>query len=122
MKSVFEASNAVEAHMVMHLLRQQGVAGRVEGEYLTGALGELPAAGLVRVVVEPADYDAARAIVAAFEAAQPAEPAGAPTAQRMPSRLLWAGIGMVVGVLATAAVLRCPPVPPAMTAGNPSGR
>lgn len=121
MKSVFEASNVVEAHMVLHLLKQHGVAGRVEGEYLTGALGELPAAGLVRVVVDAADYDAARSIVAAFEAAQPPEPAGAP-APRAPNRLLWAGIGLVVGILATAAVLRCPPALTTTTAGSPSGK
>ena len=71
MKSVFEASNSVEAHMVLHLLGQHGLAGRVEGEYLTGAMGDLPVAGLVRVVVEEPDYDAARAVVAAFEAEQP---------------------------------------------------
>ena len=92
--------------MVLNLLQQQGVTGRVEGEYLQGAVGQLPASGLVRVVVDEADAARARAIVAAFEAAQPAEPT-ARTAAR-PSRLLWAGAGLVVGVLATTALLRSP--------------
>ncbi|HEV8692331.1 MAG TPA: DUF2007 domain-containing protein [Ideonella sp.] len=107
MESVFEAANSVEAHMVLHLLQQQGVTGRVDGEYLQGAVGQLPATGLVRVVVDEADADRARAIVAAFEAAQPAEPAARVT-PRPPSRLLWAGAGLVAGMLATAALLRTP--------------
>jgi hypothetical protein len=107
MKSVFEASNSVEAHMVLHLLRQHGLAGRVEGEYLTGAMGDLPVAGLVRVVVDDPDYDAARAVVAAFEAEQPPDNGRAP-APRGPGRLAWAGIGLALGIVVTAAALRVP--------------
>ncbi len=109
MKSVFEASNTVEAHMVLHLLRQHGLAGQVQGEYLTGAMGDLPVAGLVRVVVDEPDYEAARAVVAAFEAEQPAEPAHAP-APRGPGRLAWAGVGLALGIVVTAAALRIPVV------------
>ena len=109
MKSVFEASNTVEAHMVLHLLRQHGLAGRVEGEYLTGAMGDLPVAGLVRVVVEEPDYDAARAVVAAFEAEQPRD-SGQPSPPRGPGRLAWAGMGLALGMVVTAAALRIPAV------------
>jgi hypothetical protein len=109
MKSVFEASNTVEAHMILHLLRQHGLAGRVEGEYLTGAMGDLPVRGLVRVVVEEPDYEAARAVIAAFEAEQPPDAAAAP-AQRGPGRLAWAGIGLALGIVVTAAALRVPAV------------
>lgn len=38
MKVVYQASNAVEAHMILHLLEQQGLAGRIDGEYLQEAL------------------------------------------------------------------------------------
>ena len=48
------------------------------------------------------------AIVAAFEAAQPAESGASRGAGRSPSRLRWAGAGLVVGVLATTALLRTP--------------
>ncbi|MGM9488689.1 putative signal transducing protein [Ideonella sp. YS5] len=109
MKSVFEASNTVEAHMVLHLLRQHGLAGRVEGEYLTGAMGDLPVAGLLRVVVEEPDYDAARAVVAAFEAEQPRD-SHQPSPPRGPGRLAWAGMGLALGIVVTAAALRIPAV------------
>ncbi len=92
--------------MVLHLLQQQGLQGRVDGEYLQGGVGELPAAGLVRVVVDEADYDAARAVVTAFEAAQPATTTPPPT--RGPSRVAWAGVGIVLGALLSWAALRVP--------------
>ena len=109
MKSVFEASNTVEAHMVLHLLRQHGLAGRVEGEYLPGAMGDLPVSGLVRVVVDEPDYEAARAVVAAFEAEQPRDDAR-PAMRKSPSRLTWASVGLVLGIVVTAAALRVPVV------------
>lgn len=92
--------------MVLHLLQQQGLRGRVDGEYLQGGVGELPAAGLVRVVVDEADYDAARAVVTAFETAQPATTT--PPAARGPSRSTWAGVGIVIGALLTWAAMRAP--------------
>ncbi|GMW06630.1 MAG: hypothetical protein AMXMBFR8_14270 [Nevskiales bacterium] len=49
MKRIYEAANAIEAHMIVHLLGQAGIEGRVEGEYLQGGVGELPAVGLVGV-------------------------------------------------------------------------
>jgi hypothetical protein len=109
MKSVFEASNTVEAHMVLHLLSQHGLAGRVEGEYLTGAMGDLPVSGLVRVVVDEPDYEAARAVVAAFESEQPAD-AALPAGRKGVSRLSWASVGLVLGIAVTAAALRVPAV------------
>lgn len=106
MKSVFEAANTVEAHMVLHLLQQQGVAGRVDGEYLAGAAGQLPAHGLVRVVVDEVDYDAAQAIVSAFEAAQPRD--SGPKQAAPGGRWRWAMAGLLLGAVGTAALLRAP--------------
>ncbi len=71
MTPLYQASNAVEAYMILHLLEQKGLSGRVDGEYLQGGIGELPAAGLVRVMVADQDYAAAKAIVDEWDAAQP---------------------------------------------------
>ncbi|WP_019143039.1 DUF2007 domain-containing protein [Noviherbaspirillum massiliense] len=73
MKTLYQASNSIEAHMILHLLKQEGFTGWVEGEYLQGAVGELPATGLVRVVVAEEDYAAAKSLVDRWEATQPAE-------------------------------------------------
>ena len=71
MKSVFEASSGLDAHMVLNLLEQRGISGRIEGEYLQGGIGELQAMGFVRVLVAEEDYAEARQIIGEWEATQP---------------------------------------------------
>ena len=99
MRTVYEAANAIEAHMLLDLLRQQGLTAQILGEHLQGGIGELPAAGLVRLVIDEADFDAARAVIDRWESAQPAEtarppPTAAPGSWRRFSLGLVAGIGM----------------------------
>jgi hypothetical protein len=67
MKTVFNAANSFDAYLVLDLLNQVGITGRVEGEFLTGAMGELPAFDLVRVVVNESDYSLARQIILEWE-------------------------------------------------------
>lgn len=69
MKTVFDASNNIEAHLAMHQLQQAGIDARIQGEFLQGGIGELPAAGNVRVVVHPKDEAEARTVIADWEAA-----------------------------------------------------
>jgi hypothetical protein len=95
MKSVYEASTALEAHMILNLLEQEGIAGRVDGEYLPGGVGELQAINLVRVMVEEADVEHARRIIRDWEAIQVAEET------RTPQRRSGGGFtGFVLGCLA----------------------
>lgn len=70
MKSVYEASSALEAYMILNLLQQEGIRGRVDGEYLPGAVGELQAINLVRVMVDAPDYEKARQLIEDWEAIQ----------------------------------------------------
>jgi hypothetical protein len=69
MRTLYEAANGVEAHLLRDLLAQEGVAVRIHGEFLQGGVGELPAAGLVRLMVDDADYAAGRAFIERWEAA-----------------------------------------------------
>ncbi len=69
MKCVFDASSNIEAHLVMHQLQQAGIAAAIEGEFLQGGIGELPAAGNVRVVVPDEDVAEARQVIADWDAA-----------------------------------------------------
>lgn len=71
MRTLYQAANAVEAHILQGYLQQEGLNVLVLGEYLQGAIGELPAAGLVRLMVEDDQYDTARAAIARWEAARP---------------------------------------------------
>lgn len=63
MKLIYEASNSVEAHMILNLIKQAGLHGRIDGEYLQGGAGELPPIGLVRVMINESDYDDAIEII-----------------------------------------------------------
>lgn len=73
MKSVYEASTGLDAHMILNLLEQRRISGRIEGEYLQGGIGELAAMGFVRVLVADEDYAEARQIISEWEAIQPPE-------------------------------------------------
>lgn len=100
MRCVFEASNAVEAHMVLHMLEQSDIVGRIEGEHLPGALGELPAMRLVRVVVEEPDFERARSIIAEWEKPLPQDAPSPDAAPRMPAAAKTAAVflfGAIVG-------------------------
>ncbi|MGA9666779.1 MAG: DUF2007 domain-containing protein [Gallionella sp.] len=71
MRSVFEASTGLDAHMILNLLQTYGIPGRIEGEYLQGGVGELQAIGLVRVLVSEQDYNRPKEIVDEWESIQP---------------------------------------------------
>lgn len=65
---LYAADSAIDAHLLKGLLEQQGIDVRIIGEFLQGAVGELPATGLVQVLVPEEDYDDALATLEAFEA------------------------------------------------------
>jgi tetrahydromethanopterin S-methyltransferase subunit G len=70
MKTVFEASSGLEAHMILNLLQQHGIDCRIDGEYLQGGVGELQAMSIVRVLVDETDYDRARTVIDEWDATQ----------------------------------------------------
>ncbi len=73
MRPVYQAENLFDAHLVRGRLASEGVEAVVTGEYLAGAMGELPLAGLLAVWVEDDDLNAALELLAAWQAedAQP---------------------------------------------------
>lgn len=93
MKTVYQTQIGVEAHMILHLLQGAGIHGQVLGEHLQGGVGELPAAGLVRVVVEDTQEARAREIITDWERMQP--PASTPPGA---SRRSLATTAFLVGV------------------------
>lgn len=107
MKTLYEAANAVEAHMLIDLLRQDGLTAYIHGEHLQGAIGELPAAGLVRLVIDEQDHARARALIERWEAQQPAS-APAPAASARPRRTLWLLAGVLIGGGLVHALARTP--------------
>ena len=55
---------------VKGLLKNAGIACHVSGEYLQGGIGELPASGLIRVLVNEQDYAQASGIIAGWREAK----------------------------------------------------
>lgn len=88
METVFDAENNVEAHMIVHLLERSGISASIIGEHLQGGVGELPAHGNIRVVVEPGDVLAARQIISEWEAERQSEP---PPKAKEPSKSTYSG-------------------------------
>lgn len=72
MQKVYSAQNPIEAHIVRGLLEQQGIAARVNGEYLQGGIGELPLVDLITVSVADGDVDAALEVIRDYEESPPA--------------------------------------------------
>lgn len=83
--------------MLQDLLQQRGISSRLDGAQLQGGVGELPAAGLVRLVVDDEDYALARAVVDDWEST--AGPNTVPAPKAPASRSLVAALaGVVLGV------------------------
>jgi len=71
MHLVYQASTTVEAYMILNLIEQEGLTGRIDGEYLQGGIGELDAGSSVRVLVAEDDYQQAKKIIQEWESHQP---------------------------------------------------
>jgi antitoxin component YwqK of YwqJK toxin-antitoxin module len=72
MQKVYESSTALEAHMIKNLLGSVDISSRIDGEDLQGGVGTLQAIGIVRVLVDDADFKNAREIIDSWESDQPA--------------------------------------------------
>ncbi|WP_313085188.1 putative signal transducing protein [Pseudomonas sp.] len=71
MRRIYDPSDLLEAEMLRGMLAAEGVEAYLSGAHLIGAVGELPAAGLLGLMV--ADDEAARAsaLIAAYNGAEP---------------------------------------------------
>ena len=68
MKTVYEAANSVDAHIVLNMLRAYGFEGQVSGDFLQSGAGELQAFGAVSVWVIDEHFDEARKVVEEWQA------------------------------------------------------
>lgn len=100
MRLVYEASNTVEAHMILNMLQQHGFTGRVDGEFLQGGVGELQAIGLVKVLVSEDCFDEAKRLLSEWEAKQPKELAPKEKGS-FTDGFVWFFAGLAVGIFVT---------------------
>lgn len=83
MQIAYRARDLAEAHIVAGLLQSRGIEAHVGGHYLQGAMGDIGAAGFTNVHVEDDDYLQARALVAEYESAAPAQTRSADVEDRV---------------------------------------
>jgi hypothetical protein len=116
---VYEASSAIDAHLLRGLLEQRGIPVHIVGEHLLGAMGDLPAHGLVGVLVPEAHAAEARAVAHLFEtgsARAVIDPAESPDSEPAPAwwqredDVDWLAALLGLGLLASAHLLRAAPL------------
>jgi hypothetical protein len=107
-ESVYECTLAVEAHMICDLLAGAGIAARVDGEFLTGAGGELPLGNTVKVRVEPARVAEAREVISEWETRQPGEAAAPVVRAPRFKPMLWFLLGAMAGATVVFAMFNTP--------------
>ena len=73
MITIYSAANTADAHLIRQMLEAEGIPAFIQGEYLQGAVGELPANTEILVRVADENAGAARAIVEAWEQSDPVE-------------------------------------------------
>jgi hypothetical protein len=68
MRIAYRAESLIDAHLVKDALEREEIPAFIAGEYLTGAVGQLPAIDYVAVMVPESSAAAAEAVVRGVEA------------------------------------------------------
>jgi len=67
MISVFRSSDYIEAQLLTGLLKEHRINVFLQGALMHGGIGELPAMGHLRIMVDEQDESAARRIIEMYE-------------------------------------------------------
>jgi hypothetical protein len=73
MKTIYQSTNIADVYLLRDLLTQADIEAHVSGEYLRGAVGELPPDTPVSLMVHEAQAAAARAIAVDWERSRPVD-------------------------------------------------
>jgi len=65
---IYSANDITEAGLIRGLLESNGIRVQITGEYLTGAVGELPAWNYIYVKIEEADLEKAEHLLQEYHA------------------------------------------------------
>lgn len=101
MKCVYSASLLLNARLVVDQLEHQGIHAEIFGGYLQGGAGELPASGLIRVMVAEEDEHRAARIVAEWERTTTEQDNEQLNASRRARALAGFSLGLVTGIAGT---------------------
>ena len=71
MRRIYEPGSLHEGELLLAVLASEGISGFLAGRHLLGGIGDLPAAGLLGLLVEDEEAQRAQALIAAYNAATP---------------------------------------------------
>ncbi len=71
MQRIHEPADLMEAQMLMSMLRSEGIEVFLQGADLVGGMGELPALGLLGLMVSDAQAQEARELISSYQQATP---------------------------------------------------
>lgn len=71
MQRIYEPQDTMEGELLLAMLASEGIDAYLTGQHLAGAVGELPAGGLLGLMVEDEQAQDALQLIAAYNAAQP---------------------------------------------------
>ncbi|TBU89715.1 putative signal transducing protein [Phytopseudomonas dryadis] len=71
MQRIYEPQDLMEGELLQSMLASEGIEAHLTGRHLVGAVGELPACGLLGLLVDDADAERARRLIAEYNGAQP---------------------------------------------------
>jgi len=79
---IHEPADLMEAQMLISMLRSEGIDVYLQGADLVGGMGELPALGLLGLMVEDEHAQQARELISDYQQATPIDDGG-PEPQQM---------------------------------------
>ena len=94
---VYEANDAIEAHMMQDLLERNHIECRIDGELLQGGVGEIQTMGLIKVLVADTDFDNANAVIQDWEYSISSRQTESTSSQTFPFMVFL--MGFVVGAI-----------------------
>lgn len=71
MRRIYEPGSLHEGELLLAVLASEGISGFLAGRHLLGGIGDLPAVGLLGLLVEDEEAQRAQALIAAYNAATP---------------------------------------------------
>lgn len=71
MQRIYEPQDLIEAELLRGMLASEGIDAYLCGQHLAGAVGELPASGLLGLMVSDQQAGQARELITAYNEAQP---------------------------------------------------
>ncbi|MCG4454095.1 DUF2007 domain-containing protein [Pseudomonas sp. MMS21-TM103] len=71
MQRIYEPQDVLEGELLQAMLASEGIQAHLIGEHLLGGVGELPACGLLGLLVDDVQAERAHQLIATYNIAQP---------------------------------------------------